>query len=243
MRVETKKMSKPEEVDKMRRLLKQLREVTELNEWLSHTNRMIEKVEGLSEDRDTLEIIILEVILIDECKRWFERGNRKKEGGLVYLAKYLEMDHVKGQISKEERSYTQINPNNNNKICLIDYVTRKRKLLLAKEKKFRENEDDNFQEIWSLIKQDMSAEDEKLIGIMTKFKNYDELIEICEVLSQFEKKEKIETKVVATIEKKEAGIEKKEEVFEASVLIAKREAIGPGNVQRKEKRKERRLEK
>ena len=41
------------------------------------------------------------------------RGNQKDEGGLVYLTKYLEMDHVKGQISKEERAYVQINPNNN----------------------------------------------------------------------------------------------------------------------------------
>ena len=70
---EAKKMSKPEEVDKMRRLLKPLRELVELNEWINHTKKMIAKVEGLEEDRDTLEIIILEVIFIEECKRWFER--------------------------------------------------------------------------------------------------------------------------------------------------------------------------
>ena len=80
---EAKKMSKPEEVDKMRRLLNPLRELVELNQWINHTKKMIAKVEGLEEDRDTLEIIILEVIFIEECKRWFERGNQKDEGGLV----------------------------------------------------------------------------------------------------------------------------------------------------------------
>ena len=209
-------MSKPEEVDKMRRLLKPLREVTELYEWIVHTRKMIEKVEGLKGDRETLGVIIPEVIFVEDCKRWFERGNKKEVGGLAYLVRYLELDHVVDLISKEERAYTQIEKTNNNKINLMDYVERKKKLLLAKEKKFREDEEGNFQELFRLIKQDMSAEDEKLIGVRVRFKDYDELIEHIEVILQVEKKEREEMKVVAsmTTEKKEAGNETKEEVFE-----------------------------
>ena len=68
-------MSKPEEVDKMRKLSMPLRKVTELYEWIVHTRKMIEKAEGLKEDRDTLGVIIPEVIFVEDCKRWFERGN------------------------------------------------------------------------------------------------------------------------------------------------------------------------
>jgi len=198
-------MSKPEEVDRMRRLLKPLREVTELYEWIVHTRKMIEKVEGLKGDRETLGVIIPEVIFVEDCKRWFLRGNKKEGGGLSYLVRYLELDHVVDLISKEERAYTQIDKTNNNKINLMDYVERKKKLLLAKEKKFREDEEGNFQELFRLIKQDMSAEDEKLIGVRVRFKDYDELIEHIEVILQVEKKEREEMKVVAsmTTEKKE----------------------------------------
>ncbi len=70
-------MSKPEEVDKMRRLLKPLRELVELNEWISHTRKMIAKVEGLKEDRDTLEIIIPEVILLKNVRDGLRGGTRK----------------------------------------------------------------------------------------------------------------------------------------------------------------------
>ena len=106
-------MSKPEEVDKMRKLLMPLRDVTELYEWIVHTRKMIEKVEGLKEDRDTLRVIIPEVIFIEDFKRWFLRGNKKEGGGLAYLVRYLELDHVIGLISKE-RAYTQIDKTNNN---------------------------------------------------------------------------------------------------------------------------------
>ena len=72
--------------------------------------------------------------------------------------------------------------------------------------------------MFRLIKQDMSAEDEKLIGVRVRFKDYDELIEHIEVILQVEKKEREEMKVVAsmTTEKKEAGNETKEEVFEGN---------------------------
>ncbi len=170
--MEVKKVSLNEVKDVME-LNQPLNELIELWEWIKHSEEMIERVKGLKEDNEILKIVLGNKIFHEDCKRWFLRGNQTKEGGLTALKNYLETEMVRGVISRLERAYVQRDRNNNNKIDMIVYITRKRGLLLSKEKRFREKESENFQEIFSLIKEDMCPNDLSLI-IFREFNNFDE---------------------------------------------------------------------
>ena len=88
-------MAKVEEVERIKSLIKQLKEVYELGSWLTHTAKMIEKVKHLNEEREMLEVVIGEKIIHDEMKRVFLRGNKdttEAGGGMKYLFKYLERE-------------------------------------------------------------------------------------------------------------------------------------------------------
>jgi hypothetical protein len=205
-----RKMLRLEDAENVKKLIKPLRELTELYGWIVHTEKMIAKVEGLNKEREILETVIGDNIFNEDCKRWFLRGNQKEKGGLSYLLDFLESDLVRNQIEEVERDYTQKDEVNNNKIDLITYIERKRMLLLAKEKKFREDEANNLKEIIRLIMKDMSVEDLKNLGPTTKFNDFDELLLICEEVTQLELKERKETKKVMAMKKEEKNEEAKE---------------------------------
>ena len=164
----------------------------------------VSKVEGLSKEREMLEVIVGEKIMIEDAKRWFLRENKIEESsGFIALKEYLSTEEVRSEIAKVEREFIQKDKLNNNKMNLVEYVERKYDLLLAKEVKFREKEKENFKEIFILIKMDMSAEDVRALGPTTKFESKKELIMMCEVLSRLELKEKEEKLTVALMKKDE----------------------------------------
>jgi hypothetical protein len=198
-----KRMLRLEDAENVKKLIKPLRELTELYGWIVHTEKMIAKVDGLEKEREILETVIGDNIFNEDCKRWFLRGNQKEKGGLKYLLNFLESDLVRNQIEEVERRYTQKDGVNNNKIDLIEYIEKKRMLLLAKEKKFREDESNQWSEMLRLIKKDMSAEDVKNLGPTTKYSDFDELLLICEEVAQLELKERKETKSVSMVKKEE----------------------------------------
>ena len=129
-----------EEVERVSKLIKPLKEVVNLGAWMVQVAYVIAKVPNLKNERDLLEVIVGEKIL-DEEMRWFLRGNKNDEGGLKALERYLQLDHVRDQINKEERKCVQEDVINNNKMFLVDYVEKKYDLLLAKEERKLEEGD------------------------------------------------------------------------------------------------------
>jgi hypothetical protein len=210
---------KAEDAEKIKNLIKNLRDESELYEWLIHTKKQIARVEHLRVANDLLEVVVGDHIMNETMKRYFMRGNKKGEG-IEALEKYLEKDEVKGNLKKIERAYVQLDKVSNNKIPLIEYVERKKVLLLASNKSYRDDEVVNCAEIITLIKGDMSAEDIELLGVMTKYENMDAFIEACETFTAFKKQKKEEEIIVASMrvgeEKKE---ERKEKKFEGECFI------------------------
>ena len=80
---------KAEDAERVKKLIKNLSEVTELYEWLIHTKKQIARVQNLSAASDLLEVVIGDHILDETMKRHFLRGNKKDEG-IVTLEKYFE---------------------------------------------------------------------------------------------------------------------------------------------------------
>src|SRR3990167_1258986 len=159
---------KAEDAERVKKLIKNLSEVTELYEWLIHTKKQIARVQNLSAASDLLEVVIGDHILDETMKRHFLRGNKKDEG-IVALEKYFESEEVQERLKKLERAYVQRDKVNNNKIPLIEYVERKKVLILSTNKTYRDDEATNFKNIFLLIKADMSVEDVEMLGVMTKY--------------------------------------------------------------------------
>ena len=124
---------KAEDAERVKRLIKSLKDVTELYEWLIHTKKQIARVEHLGEASDLLEVIIGDNIFDETMKRHFMRGN-KNDDGLGSLMKYFESEQVQERLKKLERAYVQRDKINNNKIPLIEYVERKKVLILSTNK-------------------------------------------------------------------------------------------------------------
>ena len=202
---------KLEEVERVSKLIKPLKEVVNLGAWMIQVAYVIAKVPNLKNERDLLEVIVGEKILDEEMKRWFLRGNKNDEGGLTALERYLQLDHVRDQINKEERKCVQEDVTNNNKMFLVDYVEKKYDLLLAKEARFRDKEKESWKEIYPLIKGDMSAEDVLLLGPLNTFASKDALVEACEVYSAIDRQAREKKNKLAAVKAEEEVKEKEGE--------------------------------
>ena len=207
---------KPEDAERVKKLIKNLKDVTELYEWLIHTKKQIARVENLGGASDLLEVVIGDNIVDETMRRHFMRGNKKNEG-LNALYKYFESEQVQERLKKLERAYVQRDKINNNKIPLIEYVERKKVLVLSTNKSFRDDEVNNFKDIFLLIKADMSAEDVEMLGVMTKYNDMDEFIDACETYTEFQMAKKEEQMMVASLK---VGEEKKEEKKEDTVAFS-----------------------
>ena len=210
---------KAEDAERVKKLIKNLSEVTELYEWLIHTKKQIARVQNLSAASDLLEVVIGDHILDETMKRHFLRGNKKDEG-IVSLEKYFESEQVQERLKKLERAYVQRDKVNNNKIPLIEYVERKKVLILSTNKTYRDDEATNFKNIFLLIKADMSVEDVEMLGVMTKYTDMNAFIDACETYTDFQLQKKEEQLMVASMkvgEKKEE--EKKERKFEGNCFV------------------------
>ncbi len=192
-------MANVDAAEKVGRLIKFLKEEYELWSWIIHTKAMIAKCQDLAADRGMLETIVGDKIMNEDMKRWFLRGNNdtgQDGGGLKNLEAYLLTESVRQLIAMEERSCVQLDKTNGNRLRLIDYVERKYQLLLAREKRWRDDEGAAWPEVLISIKLDMCAEDIKLLGPTTVYDSKLKFILACESFSSLEKRVKEEKNVV-----------------------------------------------
>ena len=83
---------KAEDAEKIKNLIKNLRDESELYEWLIHTKKQIRVA------NDLLEVVEGDHIMNETMKRYFLRGNKKGEG-IEALEKYLEKDEKAQKIN------------------------------------------------------------------------------------------------------------------------------------------------
>ena len=62
-----------DEVERVARLIKPLKEVVQLSSWMTHVTFVLGKIPNLKNERELLEVCIGEKILDDEMKRLFPK--------------------------------------------------------------------------------------------------------------------------------------------------------------------------